>query len=154
MGHTRTQAEKAHRTRAAVTLEAARQTLTAVAGAPAEFDPPAANIRGLYESLHGLYGEQAWWPAQSPFEVVVGAVLTQNAAWANVEKAIERMRVRRLLSLDAVLASDHASLADAIRPSGYYNVKATRLRNLCELIAERGGMRGLAQDPLARQRRG
>lgn len=97
-------------------------------------------MRGLYDSLQAVYGEQPWWPADSAFEVVVGAVLTQNAAWSNVEKAIDRLKKADLLSLQALLESDHDTLAEAIRPSGYFNIKAKRLRNLCEFLARQGGL--------------
>lgn len=108
------------------------------------FRPPAGALQSLYEKLRAAYGEQPWWPAESPFEVVVGAVLTQNAAWTNVERAIARLKSCGLLSLDALLAVDHATLAETIRPSGYYNVKAKRLRNLCEHLADHGGIEGLS----------
>ncbi|MCB1786075.1 MAG: endonuclease, partial [Gammaproteobacteria bacterium] len=61
-------------------------------------------MQGLYAALRTAYGEQPWWPADSPFEVMVGAVLTQNAAWTNVEKAIAQLKAMRLLDPDAVLA--------------------------------------------------
>ena len=112
----------------------------------------AVNLRGLYEALRAVYGEQPWWPAESAFEVVVGAVLTQNAAWSNVEKAIDRMRSAGLLSLPALLATDHDTLADVIRPSGYYNIKAKRLRNLCVFLAQEGGLDAFAERDLPDQR--
>lgn len=118
------------------------------------FEPPPHVLRGLYDALSERYGRQPWWPAETRFEVVVGAVLTQNAAWTNVEKAIAGMRAQGLLSLDAVLASDHDTLAAAIRPSGYFNIKARRLRNLCEFIAAQGGMTAFAGQELAHQRAG
>lgn len=117
------------------------------------FDPPPGRILALYDALASHYGEQPWWPAESAFEVVVGAVLTQNAAWSNVEKAIARMRHSGLLSLSAILASDQDSLADAIRPSGYYNIKAKRLRNLCEFLDAYDGLEGFAARDLEEQRR-
>jgi endonuclease-3 related protein len=118
------------------------------------FCPPDGALHALYTDLVAIYGEQPWWPAETPFEVVVGAVLTQNAAWSNVEKAIDRLRAARLLSLNALLATGHADLADAIRPSGYFNVKARRLRNLCEFLAAQGGLEGFSEHPLPDQRAG
>lgn len=118
------------------------------------FDPPPLALPRLYESLHALYGEQPWWPADTALEIVVGSVLTQNAAWSNVEKAIVRMKARELLSLDALLAVDHDELRDAIRPSGYFNVKARRLRSLCEFLQRQGGLEGFADQDLASQRAG
>jgi len=114
--------------------------------------PAASTLRGLYDALRAVYGEQPWWPAESAFEVVVGAVLTQNAAWSNVEKAIDRMKAAGLLSLSALLDTDHDTLADVIRPSGYYNIKAKRLRNLCVFMAQEGGLDVFAQRELPDQR--
>ena len=110
------------------------------------------NLRDLYDALRGIYGEQPWWPADSAFEVVVGAVLTQNAAWSNVEKAITRMRDAGLLSLQALLECEHETLAETIRPSGYYNIKARRLRNLCEFLDRQDGLDGFADLEMSVQR--
>ena len=84
----------------------------------------------LYDILYAHYGDLNWWPAQSPFETMVGAVLTQNTAWANVEKAI--LNFSGNLSPEAVLDTDHAELAETIRPSGFYNQKAAYLRTMTE----------------------
>ena len=109
-------------------------------------------LRDLYGALRAIYGEQPWWPADSAFEVAVGAVLTQNAAWSNVEKAIDRMKAAGLLSLPALLDSNHETLAEIIRPSGYFNIKAKRLRNLCEFLARQGGLEEFARLDLSAQR--
>jgi endonuclease-3 related protein len=106
----------------------------------------------LYDALQALYGEQPWWPADSPFEIMVGAVLTQNAAWSNVEKAIERLKAARLMSLPALLDTTHEQLAETIRPSGYYNIKARRLRNLCLFLDRAGGLEAFAARSLDDQR--
>ena len=118
------------------------------------FEPPAHSLKALYAALAAAYGVQPWWPADTPFEVMVGAVLTQNAAWSNVEKAIERLRQEGMLSLPAVLAADAARLAEAIRPSGYFNIKARRLRNLCVFLDSAGGLEAFARLPLEVQRAG
>lgn len=110
-------------------------------------------LRDLYDALRAVYGEQPWWPADSAFEVVVGAVLTQNAAWSNVEKAIERMKAAGLMSLPALLDTDLDALAEVIRPSGYYNIKAKRLRNLCAFLSGEGGLDAFAGCDLADQRK-
>jgi endonuclease-3 related protein len=81
-------------------------------------------------------------------------VLTQNAAWSNVERAIDRLKQRDMLSLDALLGAELPALADAIRPSGYYNVKARRLRSLCEYLAALGGLDALADLELGVARQG
>jgi len=120
----------------------------------AAFVIAAEPLHALYQALRDAYGVQPWWPADSAFEVVVGAVLTQNTAWSNVEKAIDRLKARGLLSLSALLASDHDLLAETIRPSGYFNIKARRLRNLCRFIDRQGGLDAFAQLPLDEQRTG
>jgi endonuclease III related protein len=96
----------------------------------------------LYECLFAAYGPQHWWPAETPLEVVVGAVLTQNTAWNNVAIAISNLRERGLLGLDALLAAPMEAVKEAIRPSGFYNVKYERLRNVLRFLAAQGGIAG------------
>jgi endonuclease-3 related protein len=98
----------------------------------------------VYQRLIGAYGDQDWWPADSSFEVMVGAVLTQNTAWSNVEKAIENLKHADSLTLEGLLALPDEALAQLIRPSGYFNIKAKRLKNLCLWLAENGGESKLA----------
>ena len=83
----------------------------------------------IYHRLYGRFGSQDWWPAETPFEVIVGAILTQNTAWSNVEKAIGNLKRERLLSPPALTHARLTTIARLIRPSGYYNIKARRLRN-------------------------
>ena len=90
----------------------------------------------VYKLLHGYFGDLHWWPAESPFEVMVGAILTQNTAWTNVEKAISALKNKNLLFPAALLRIDEASLAEVIRPSGYYHVKAKRLKSLVGFLRE------------------
>ncbi len=93
-----------------------------------------SRIREFYDALREHFGPQQWWPAETPFEVMVGAVLTQNTNWRNVEKAIANLKREGLMdpvSLDAV---PRERLAELIRPAGYYNVKAARLGNLLDAI--------------------
>lgn len=104
----------------------------------------SARIRAAYEHLLAAYGPQHWWPADSAFEVMVGAVLTQNTAWTNVERALQRLAERVPLRAESILELPHAELADALRPAGYFNVKARRLRSFCEGYLDAGGMEGLA----------
>ena len=99
----------------------------------------------VYQRLLDAYGFQAWWPADSSYEVMVGAVLTQNTAWTNVEKAISNLKHSNNLTLESILALSDEALAQLIRPSGYFNIKARRLRNLCLWIAENGGESKLAE---------
>ncbi len=111
---------------------------------PEHFDPSA-----LYQGLFAWYGPSGWWPGDSPLEIAVGAVLTQNTAWGNVEKAIGNLKAGGLLDLERLHRADPQDLAALIRPSGYYNIKAFRLKNLVAAVMEDfpGDLEGfLAQD--------
>ena len=88
----------------------------------------------MYELLNGQFGSLHWWPAEEPFEVIVGAILTQNTSWTNVEKAITALKEERLLSPEALSRIDEGILANIIRPSGYYNVKAKRLKSFVRFL--------------------
>ena len=94
-------------------------------------------LNRMYELMERAFGPQHWWPAETPFEVMVGAVLTQNTNWRNVERAIENLKRRGVMTPEKLDALPRAELAVLIRPSGYLNVKAKRLANLCSGWAER-----------------
>lgn len=100
----------------------------AVAGAP---------WRTVHDRLLAAFGPQHWWPGDTPFEVMVGAVLTQNTAWSNVERAIASLKAARALSCAAILARPQAEVAELIRPAGFFNVKARRLQALCDFLRDR-----------------
>jgi endonuclease-3 related protein len=87
-----------------------------------------------YERLHSAFGAQHWWPGDSPFEIMVGAVLVQNTAWRNVERAIANLRDAGVMDPRAMFELPVEELAELIRPAGYYQVKARRLRNLLTFI--------------------
>ncbi|MBU0500733.1 MAG: endonuclease III domain-containing protein [Gammaproteobacteria bacterium] len=93
----------------------------------------------IYERMLAAYGPQHWWPADSPFEVMVGAVLTQNTAWGNVEKAIVNLKGMGLLDPVTLTRAEPSLVAEAIRPAGYFNVKTRRLQSFCHFLVERGG---------------
>jgi endonuclease-3 related protein len=103
--------------------------------------PHRRRLLRLYDRLHRRYGPQRWWPARSRFEVVVGAILTQNAAWRNAERAIGRLRAAGALDLRGVLALPWARLAALLRPSGTFRLKARRLRAFARHVARRQGGR-------------
>lgn len=90
----------------------------------------------VYQKLFEHFGPQKWWPGDSPFEIIVGAVLTQNTNWLNVSKAINNLREAELLGYDSLKLLSVDEIASYIRPSGYYNLKARRLRNLLDMIEE------------------
>ena len=82
------------------------------------------------------YGPQHWWPAQKPFEVIVGAILTQSAAWLNVEKAIANLKAAEALSPKALRQLNLSEIATLIRPCGYYNAKALKLKSLASWLGQ------------------
>lgn len=88
----------------------------------------SAPLQKIYEILDDYFGNLRWWPGDSPFEVMVGAILTQNTAWKNVEAAISQLKARDLLHPERLLHLDDLHLADLIRPAGYYRVKTKRLK--------------------------
>jgi endonuclease-3 related protein len=88
----------------------------------------------IYNLLFDYFGEQHWWPGDTPFEIMVGAILTQNTNWQNVEKAICNLKSARLLSLESMSQLQPEELAEYIRPAGYYRIKAARLHNLFSLL--------------------
>jgi endonuclease-3 related protein len=94
----------------------------------------ASTITAMYDAMHSALGPSRWWPGETPFEVAVGAILTQNTNWKNVEKAIANLKELDLLSAERMYALPQGELAELIRPAGYYNIKAVRLRNFLEFL--------------------
>ena len=90
--------------------------------------PGTADLQRLFDRLLAAYGPQHWWPAESDFEMIVGAILTQNTAWRNVETALNKMKLEQIRSWDAVLEVPVETLAEVIRPSGYFNQKARKIK--------------------------
>src|SRR6185369_11091445 len=90
----------------------------------------STKLMDAYERMFAKFGPQRWWPGDSPFEIVVGAVLVQNTAWRNVERAIDNLRAAGVMEPHALYNVQPAELAELIRPAGYYQVKTKRLRNL------------------------
>lgn len=110
-------------------------------------------LQGVYRKLTQAYGTQQWWPADSPFEVMVGAILTQNTAWINVQQAIDNLKTEHHLDAQAIADAHPARLARLLRPSGYFNVKSKRLRNFCRWYLRAGGepaLRRVETDQLRR----
>jgi endonuclease-3 related protein len=96
-------------------------------------------IRAYYRTLFLAWGRQHWWPAQSRFEVVVGAYLTQNTAWTNVEKTLKNLRAARGLTIDGIRRTPLDQLQQLIRPSGYFRQKAQRLKTFVGFLDARYG---------------
>jgi len=95
-------------------------------------------IENIRQTLEKHYGALNWWPGDSPDEVAIGAILTQNTAWKNVEKAIVRMKSLGLISFPAILSATPSDLAETIRPSGYFNQKAKKLKALAKVVCRDG----------------
>jgi endonuclease-3 related protein len=102
-------------------------------------EPTREALLDVYHRLYAAYGPQGWWPGGSPFEVVVGAILTQAAAWTNVEKAIDNLKAAGVLSPRGILQTPVDDLASLVYPAGYYNAKARKLRAFAEMLFERHG---------------
>ena len=94
-------------------------------------------LRRFFRALYAAYGPQHWWPGETQFEIIVGAILTQNTAWTNVEKAIARLKAAGALSVRAMEAIGEPALAELIRPSGYYNQKARKLKAFLAWLRDR-----------------
>ena len=103
-------------------------------GAQMDTEQISQCLKEIYRRLMAGYGEQHWWPAEGPFEVMVGAILTQQTAWQNVEKAIANLKAAKALSPEAIRRLPLPELAGAIRPCGYYNAKALKLRYLADWL--------------------
>ncbi|MBP1751944.1 MAG: endonuclease [Geobacteraceae bacterium] len=91
-------------------------------------------LLAIFDMLLHQYGPLSWWPADTPFEVCVGAILTQNTNWGNVEKAIEKLKEENLLSPKALQEVPIGRLAEFIRPAGYFNVKSGRLKDFIDWL--------------------
>lgn len=92
-------------------------------------------LQVVYQSLYEYFGPQHWWPGDTTLEILVGAVLTQNTNWSNVSRALANLKDQQLLSLETLTSIPLDLLAENIRPAGYYNLKAQRLRNLLNALA-------------------
>jgi endonuclease III related protein len=112
------------------------------------FPVPKA-INDLYVVLLQHYGPQDWWPGDTPLEVAVGAILTQNTNWQNVALAVDRLKQASLLTARALYELPEGELAEYIRPAGYYNIKARRLKSFLDLLFSgyAGSLEGMAQVP-------
>ena len=92
-------------------------------------------LTDIYNTLYKTFGPQRWWPGETPFEIAVGAILTQNTNWGNVEKAISNIKKARALKAKTLHEMSHAGLASLIRPAGYFNIKADRLGHFLSFLS-------------------
>src|SRR3989338_6711878 len=94
----------------------------------------AKNLEEIYKRLLNKFGPQNWWPAKSRFEVIIGAILTQNTSWANVERAITNLREANLLVPRKMKDIPLRKLASLIKPAGYFNIKAQRIKSFIDFL--------------------
>ena len=109
----------------------------------------------IYRRLQAHFGPQRWWPADAPFEVMVGAILAQNTSWLNVEKAVQNLKAKKLLAARKISVIPCRRLAGLIRSAGYYNVKAARLKEYVRFMFDNygGSARRMSQAPAGILRR-
>jgi endonuclease-3 related protein len=100
---------------------------------------PEATVRAIYRKLSRTWGRQHWWPAETPFEVIAGAILTQNTSWTNVERAMVNLRSAGVLEVDGIRELSLLKLEALVRPSGYFRQKAQRLKNFVAFLDARHG---------------
>ncbi len=108
----------------------------------------------IYNTLYSFFGPQSWWPGDGAFEIAVGAILTQNTNWANVEKAINNLKSHGLLNVNALHEMPANKLASLIRPAGYFNIKAKRLKEFVDFLVTnyRGSMKRMGNKDTHRLR--
>ncbi|SKA73246.1 endonuclease III domain-containing protein [Desulfobaculum bizertense] len=111
-------------------------------------------LESYYSSMLSELGPSQWWPGETPFEIAVGAILTQNTNWKNVAKAIDQLKAANALSVDAMSALSAERLAELIQPSGFFRLKAKRLRAFLALLNDEydGQLEALAQEDCATAR--
>ncbi|NDV19161.1 endonuclease III domain-containing protein [Pseudodesulfovibrio sp. JC047] len=96
----------------------------------------AKMILGMYEAMRTALGDSHWWPGETPFEISIGAILTQNTNWTNVEKAIDTLKEAGVMSPEAIHSLPIERFAELIRPAGYFNIKARRIFNFLDFMRE------------------
>ncbi len=107
-------------------------------------------MNAIYKTLLDHYGHRDWWPGDTAFEIIVGAILTQNTSWKNVERAIANLKTKKMLTIRGLTRAKDTEVAEAIRPSGYYNLKTRRLRSFLDFLNDRfrGNLRAMFRRPL------
>lgn len=108
----------------------------------------------IHRTLYKAYGPRHWWPGETPFEVMVGAILTQNTSWGNVEKAIQKLKGKRVLNPEGIYYLKKSQLASLIKSSGYYRIKADRLRAFVDFLFDEyeGDIRKMRREGLGELR--
>ena len=91
-------------------------------------------LLNIFNTLLKSFGKRNWWPGETELEIIIGAVLTQNTSWKNVEKAIDNLKHHNALDIHTLYKMDRETLAMIIKPSGFYNIKSNRLKNIINVI--------------------
>ena len=91
-------------------------------------------LLNIFNMLLNAFGKRNWWPGETELEIIIGAVLTQNTSWKNVEKAIDNLKHHNALDIDTLYKMDRETLALIIKSSGFYNIKSNRLKNIINVI--------------------
>ncbi len=100
----------------------------------------------VYDELFKTFGPQHWWPGDTPLEIAIGAILTQNTNWKNVEKAIDNLKERNLIDVNGLLSLSDYELSSLIKPSGFFNVKTKRLKSFLNFLKDVGGLEKLKEE--------
>lgn len=126
-----------------------RKSVTRGASGKRQAISPSGELLRYYEAMSGAMGPMRWWPAQTPFEVIVGAILTQSTAWGNVERAIANLRSAGMLTPAAILRVPLPRLAALVRPSGYFRQKAKKLKAFVRFLQDeyRGSLKRMFHTP-------
>lgn len=111
-----------------------------------------SDARWVYQRLLRQHGKQHWWPGDTPFEIMIGAILTQNTSWTNVERAITNLKKAHMLSAEAILSAPADILAFLLKPSGYFNIKAERVKGFCHWYVQHGTIERLKYWPTPKLR--
>lgn len=111
-------------------------------------------LNQIYKILFNYYGNQKWWPGDTTLEIIIGAILAQNTNWKNVEKAISNLKKNNILTVDGISNLSKDNLAELIRPAGFFNLKAKRLKNFLEFLLTdyHGNLNKMAREPVYRLR--
>jgi len=118
-------------------------------------NPQSAILITIYNRLYKAYGPRNWWPGETSFEVMVGAILTQNTSWRNVEKAIQKLKGKRVLNPEGIYHLKRSQLASLVKSSGYYRIKADRLKSFMDFLFKEydGDLKRMKREGLAELRK-
>lgn len=106
----------------------------------------------LFQKLENHFGKQDWWPAENKFEIIIGAILTQNVNWKNVEKALDNLRDKDFLNPKEIVEIDEKIIEELIKPTGFYKQKTKRIRRICKVIINENGVENFLEQENLREK--